>query len=404
MFGANDMEIPASQPSPLSMEDTVPWDVDEGVCLVASGEPPSDLDDLLKKFKVGEKSVVDVEKFIDARAQASATSKDGDEKPKPLPGQEVAVAQLRAALDSGDVGPRAGIGQRFTAWLKTDKAQGSEYAAFKGKSRAQELKRDFRLQWVKKEMESKIEVKRTKTESHTTYQGQDGMCKTLDRMIIDEGGIDNPLAVQRSINYAMEATRRGYPYVEWNSWKKATEILVIDKVFKSGNATDFSIITTETVNREPCTAEGSATALEAALETPTKRPRIESAKVKAVAKKEAVESTPDDKKAKSIVQRKALELKFRFLAATAMHTNIQRNIENDDKYEWARNSTQKSRFELVMTKLNEKIGEHKFNGVWVASDIASARAEFGDDLSVHFAKFVVCKNAVDELEKSHGRF
>lgn len=179
---------------------------------------------------------------------------------------------------------------------------------------------------------------------------------------------------------------------------------MIDKVFKSGNAIDFSIITTETVNREPCTAEGSATALEAALETTTKRPRIASAKVKAVAKKEAVESTPDDKKAKSIVQRKALELKFRFVAATAMHTNIQRNIENDDTYEWARNATQKSRFELVMTKLNEKIGEHKFNGVWVASDIASARAEFGDDLSVHFAKFVECKNAVDELEKSHGRF
>ena len=125
---------------------------------------------------------------------------------------------------------------------------------------------------------------------------------------------------------------------------------------------------------------------------------------KAAVKKEIPESSPDDKRAKAIVQKKAGDLKMRFLAVTAMHTNIQRNIENDDKYEWARNALQKSRFESVMTKLNDKIGEQKFNGVWVESDSASAKAEFGEDLSVHFAKFVECKAAVDELEKSHGRF
>jgi hypothetical protein len=398
-----EMEIPSAQPSPA-----IPTAMDLGTSLgredldLETQVPPtpkSDLDELLQQYKRGERGVDDVEKFIDAKAQANADSGENDKR-VPLPGQEDAVAQLQAALDLGDVGPRTCMGQRFTAYLKKDAAAGSKYAAFKGKARAQELKADFRLQWANMEIESKVEVRRTKTETHTTFQGQEGMYKTLDRMIIDEGGLNNPMAVQRSINYAMEATRRGYPYVEWNSWKKATEILVIDKVFKSGNATNFSIISTENIKSEK-TAAVTAAADEG--ETPAKKPRPAAAKQKAI-KKDGAEGSSDDKKAKAMVQKKATDLKMKFLAVTAMHTNIQRNVENDSKYEWARNSTQKSRFEAVMTKLNEKIDEHKFNGVWVASDIASAKAEFGEDLSVHFAKFVECKSAVDELEKSHGRF
>ena len=186
---------------------------------------------------------------------------------------------------------------------------------------------------------------------------------------------------------------------------------MIDKVFKSGHGTDFRIVTTETVSRELSSAGSSSTAKPAAEVdvTPAKRARVEIGKPKKAAmKKEIPESSPEDKKAKTIVQKKAADLKMRFLAVTAMHTNIQRNIENDDKYEWARNALQKSRLESVMTKLNDKIGEQKFNGVWVASDIASAKAEFGEDLSVHFAKFVETDFDAEKLDamfsEAHAKF
>jgi hypothetical protein len=351
----------------------------------------------LKEYALGEKTVLDVQAMINTRVQARATEKN-DEVPDC---KDAIIKGLQAALETGDVGPRTPIGQRFASYLKANPEKQTEYLGFKGKTRVHDLKKAFRLEWAKIEVEARIEIVKQKTTSHTTVQGHKGIYKTLDRMIMDEGGFDNPLAVERSINYAMEATSRGFPYVEWNAWKKATEILVMDKIYDSTHSTDESIIRRESGDVAAGAVLDVATPAKN-NERPGKKPRLALAATSAGGP--APEASPDDKKAKAMVQKEATELKSKYLSVTALHAITMRNIRSDSKYEWANNPVQTDRFDKVMNKLNEKINEHSFNVVFTGSDLPGVKAEFGDDLSTHFARFLDTKSAIDDMEAAQTRF
>lgn len=64
---------------------------------------------------------------------------------------------------------------------------------------------------------------------------------TLDRLIEQEGGRQNLEAVRRAINYSKAAMQKGWPFVEYNSWKQATEILVFEKVRRNLKSESYSI-------------------------------------------------------------------------------------------------------------------------------------------------------------------
>ena len=78
-------------------------------------------------------------------------------------------------------------------------------------------------------------------------------------------------------------------------------------------------------------------------------------KSKAKSKAAGDDPNPTDKKAKAALSKSACDLKTKYLAVTAMQANIERNIANDPKYEWANNPVQTKRFEQVATKLQERL-------------------------------------------------
>lgn len=150
-----------------------------------------------------------------------------------IPGNEKMVEELRACLQEGDVNPRSAWGQRFTAYLKANKEEAEKYNSKKGQSGANLEKKKFRLAWAKQELSSRVTLSKTRLQALEDIVGEQGKYAAFDRICVWEGGLDNPNAVRRATNYALEAIARGPPYVEFHTWKKETEILYFEKVRSS---------------------------------------------------------------------------------------------------------------------------------------------------------------------------
>ena len=214
------------------MSETVPTSATE-VEVDANKQALEMLDDSAAAAGVLQGGAVDINKLgqhLTEQAKAAEQEEEAVGGLKPLPGMEKLAKQLQEALDDGDVDLRKGLGQRFTAALKADEEMREQYASIKGVASATKMKKDFRVRWAKKELELKTVIVKTKEEALVEQYGEKGVYMSLDKFIMEEGGPDNPMAVARATNYALECVRRGPPWLEWNSMKKVTEILRMDKI------------------------------------------------------------------------------------------------------------------------------------------------------------------------------
>ena len=50
--------------------------------------------------------------------------------------------------------------------------------------------------------------------------GGNGVFMALDRMVVAEGGFDNPAACQRAVAYATECVKRLAPFLKWHPVKQ----------------------------------------------------------------------------------------------------------------------------------------------------------------------------------------
>lgn len=178
---------------------------------------------------------------------------------------------LKACLTNGDVESRSAAGQRFTAFLKTDEKQRREYDAIKGQG-AQLLKKNFRLRWAAAELASKTTIRRSKAEEMSRRVGEKGKYLAFDRMVVAEGGLNNPAAIRGATHYTIEALKRGHPWVEYNTWKKEVEILFFDKIRENVFTTIHSLsreeeLEMDTANPDAASNSTIANAIEA---TPVK--------------------------------------------------------------------------------------------------------------------------------------
>ena len=149
-----------------------------------------------------------------------------------LPGQGAMVQQLRAALVSGDVESRSALGQKFSAWLASDEGTDGreEYNGLKGKQGATAAKKAFRLKWATKEMAKRVILRKSTHEQLEETVGHKGIYMTIGRTVVAEGGLGNPHAWRRALNYVESCISSGPPFVEYNQRKKESEILYFEKI------------------------------------------------------------------------------------------------------------------------------------------------------------------------------
>ncbi len=86
-----------------------------------------------------------------------------DEGATAKPGYEALVLQLQKSLQANEVGLRTGLGQRFSAELKSNANLRAEYLSLKGAGSTQR-KAEFRLKWAEMELKGKTEVIKTKAD------------------------------------------------------------------------------------------------------------------------------------------------------------------------------------------------------------------------------------------------
>lgn len=186
------------------------------------------------------------EEMLDKEAKAAAAAASGSAGETnggrvALQGEEKVVQQLQGALDAGDIGLRTPIGQRFTAALARDGELRKEYDALKRVPASTQKKAEFRRRWATAEFEARTEVVKSKSEAIVEEFGEVGTMMSFERLVIQEGGFTNPRAIERAKAYACECLRRGPPFVEWNSWKRTTELMVFEKVKKSMKRDVYSL-------------------------------------------------------------------------------------------------------------------------------------------------------------------
>ena len=178
---------------------------------------PAD-DDEEGKFDL-DSFMADLDQRAQLVVQAAAAEEQSPQEPVSLPGMQVVVQQLQTALQKGDVDPKSGLGQRFTAYLRANAEQRACYEALNGTQGSRVAKREFRIKWAKLELAERTVIKKTKREEMMEEAGENGIYLSLERIIALEGGASCPAALRRATAYCMEACRRGPPYVEWNEWK-----------------------------------------------------------------------------------------------------------------------------------------------------------------------------------------
>lgn len=119
-------------------------------------------------------------------------------------------------------------------------------------------------------------------------------------------------------------------------------------------------------------------------------------------KRDAVES---DKKKRAGDQRRAVALKERYLKVVAVQSGIDRNIMQDEAYQWAKNPNQLERFRLAKDKLDSARELYDFSGYSLLNDMNFVKSRYPDaDLAGHYAKFMDIQSAVEDMEREQNKF
>ena len=425
-------DLPQPTPLPHKLEIPKSWTTaTSGITEDEVSTVASELDTNLDVKQFEEMLNVNAERM---KALADLHEGKDEQRFEAKPGQEDLVRQLQDALAAGDVNLRTAIGQRFSLFLKNDPQAKEEYNSFKGQVGSQKLKQDFRLRWSKSELQKKVVVKKSKLEQLKEEFGEEGVYMSLDRFIIKEGGHNNERAVRCALNYAAVAYQKGHPWVEWHAWKRVTEILVFDKVRRNVYAKSFSLEREEVADiHEDDDGQGESPAeperkkhrtdgqpVDPAIPEPETPAPSNAGKSKGKGKggkggkgkPGAPPGTPtpvDDKeavakKAFAAKLKKAGQLKARYLRAVAIQATIDKNIEEDSKYEWAKNDIQRLKFKQTMEPLQAKINGETFNKFLLTNEISSARQHFGESSSVLLDKFLLIDEELTCLEQAQRRF
>ena len=143
------------------------------------------------------------------------------------------MVTMSLLISPQDVNLREGLGQKFKAFLKGNPDQDKLYNSTTGAVGSRDMKKQFRLRWAQTQLNAVTKVIRSKRECLEEQMGEQGVYLAFDRIVIEEGGFQSLGAIQRAVAYTRNAMKAGFPFIEYNAWKEATEILYFRKVRNS---------------------------------------------------------------------------------------------------------------------------------------------------------------------------
>ena len=106
------------------------------------------------------------------------------------------VQQLKDALSADVVGLRTSVGQSFAQYLRKNPDAKAKYDALKTPGETQRLKKEFRLNWAKDNLETITEVKHRQEESWSRVQGEHGVYMPFEKIVQEEGAETPPATVK----------------------------------------------------------------------------------------------------------------------------------------------------------------------------------------------------------------
>ena len=101
----------------------------------------------------------------------------------------------------------------------------------------------------------------------------------------------------------------------------------------------------------------------------------------------------------------AQDLMKRYLATTAVQARIDRAIQDDSAYAWAKNPVQRQKFAETASTPEAALNSNYFHRFFVTNDMANVRAKFAKECEPNLVRFHDdLKDAVCALEKQQARF
>ena len=153
----------------------------------------------------------------DFQSKFGAVVKDVEAKLAP------AEQQLKQSADTGeDFSMQGALGSR----LKRNKAAYDEYRKLPTGAGVNELRKQFRLKWAKKEW-SRVRAEKLRIERHTELEAEIGTWLPVPRVVKEEGGYKSPAAVKAAMNYVRKAVAMGPAWAQVNPMTEAIEVYYI---------------------------------------------------------------------------------------------------------------------------------------------------------------------------------
>ena len=99
-------------------------------------------------------------------------------------------------------------------------------------------------------------------------------------------------------------------------------------------------------------------------------------------------------------------MKLRYHRAVSVQSSIDRNIQLDERYSWAKSPGQLHRFQAAVSALEKAIDSERFSRFWVTNTVDDVKKEFGSGLTTSLTAFTgaAVTDAIEVLEEEQSRF
>ena len=171
--------------------------------------------------------VASVAKHVDEAGEKFSQQPQEPGERAPLPGKGNFMQQLQDALSADEVGLRTSAGQSFAQYLRTNPDAKAKCDVLKTPGETQRLKKEFRLNWAKDNLEAITVLRHRQEESWSRVHGVHVVYMPSEQIVQEEGGETSPAAVKAATLYAMKALAMGGEWIRYNVMTERTDILYL---------------------------------------------------------------------------------------------------------------------------------------------------------------------------------
>ena len=243
-----------------------------------------------------------------------------------------------------------------------------------------------------------------------------GTYVSLERIIHYEGGMSSTCAIKAGLLYAKKAKAMGGQWLLYNPMAERTDILYVRKSCKTEFQRRWELYTKSTsgegkeevlkkeIQKQEVQKEESTTPRTPAPKTKSRSsvhpsPCTEDPPNKRVKKNQQSDpGTEQEQKAKMERNKKANQVKHRYLKMTTLYQQIVNSIATDEAYEWAKGSSIVSKMERTWQSVQATVDQDSFNKFFIMNEMAEVRSQYPEDHDRKIERFIEVGDALQLLE------